>query len=782
MKQPTSLDKRHMKTVTPIPLLRARAQQLFYWPAHLPQTCISLAFACTVSAAWSQGVAGPATTPPATSNVSSDAEGPQRNVFVENLRPGKKTAASLKNQPYRPIKPKEDAQDIPELDMFVGESRVFPTPGVSRIAVGNGQILSAAPLDGKEVILFANGVGTSSLFVWNENGQYQRIKINIVAGDTTRIAREIAAFLKSIPSVRSSIIGDKVIIEGDNLSDFELTKIDQLSKRYPQIVNFTDREVGWEQMVMFDLKVVEFPKNELREIGLKWNSTGGAAIGGIWSPAGRGNVSPYVIKIPSSNGELPIDASKQVLEITKGDIPLARGLAILSGINLGIQAQLNLLVQNGKATVLAEPQLSARSGAKASFLAGGEVAYSATTTNGATQIVFKPYGVRLDIEPKVDRNGTVRAIIDSEVSSIDGSIRTTAGPALLSRKTKTEINVKNGDTFVLAGFLSRRNTTTIDKVPFLGDIPIIGELFKSRRFQNDETELVIFVTPRIVSPFTPELVQRVQDATQRLELQSGPLPAMSKPLSALPASTAPVAAPTAPAPVTPAPAPAPALPAQNTSAPAPAVIQVRPVSGAQPPSRLAVSAAVPRLQVRLDGLALRERPSDKSALLMQLGKGSVLEFTGLKVPSTSPVWHQVNVNGQSGWVASQWVAPTAAPVQMIPFGAAPAISKSKPSTPQEIPADHPVVAQGDLQADLISAAAAQPQAASSTGALQVFRVAIDRLPLRTSPELNAQIVAHLPTGAAVLEARSQAPKGQWLYVQAASNYGWVNSHWLIPAN
>ena len=83
--------------------------------------------------------------------------------------------------------------------MFVGESRVFPTPNVGRIAVGNGQIMTAAALDNKEVIVFANGAGTSSLFVWNADGRYQRIKINIVAGDTTRITREIATFLSGMP-------------------------------------------------------------------------------------------------------------------------------------------------------------------------------------------------------------------------------------------------------------------------------------------------------------------------------------------------------------------------------------------------------------------------------------------------------------------------------------------------------------------------------------------------------------------------------------------------------
>ncbi|MCW8209712.1 type II and III secretion system protein, partial [Verminephrobacter aporrectodeae subsp. tuberculatae] len=97
---------------------------------------------------------------------------------------------------------------------------------------------------------------------WNEEGRYQRVKINVVPGDTSRYAREIAAFLSTIPNAKASVIGDKVIVEGDNLGDTDLKKIEGLAKHYPQIVNFTN-QIGWEQMVLMDVKVVEFPVNEL---------------------------------------------------------------------------------------------------------------------------------------------------------------------------------------------------------------------------------------------------------------------------------------------------------------------------------------------------------------------------------------------------------------------------------------------------------------------------------------------------------------------------------------
>lgn len=413
---------------------------------------------------------------------------------------------------------------IAEIDMFVGESRIFPAPGVARIAVGNGALLTAAALDGKEVILFANGAGTSSLFIWNADGRHQRLKINIVAGDLSRVTREVAAFLATIPKARASVIGDKVIVEGEELSDLDLAKVEVLAKTYPQIVNFTNR-LGWEQMVLMDVKVVEFPVNELREIGLKWSAAGGAGVGGIWGPAGRGQGAGYQVQVPGGASGLPIVNA----DGSDSGIPVPRGLTLLSAINAGLGAQLNLLAQNGRSTVLAEPQLSARNGAKASFLAGGEYPYTVSTINGPS-VLFKPYGVKLDIQPRVDASGVVRALVETEVSQIDPSVSTPSGPALLSRKTSTEFNVRSGQTIVLSGLIQREQSSNVDKVPLLGDIPVLGALFRSKRFQNKETELVIFVTPTVVDAHSPGLAERVEKTKQRLQQRHGALPHLSEPL------------------------------------------------------------------------------------------------------------------------------------------------------------------------------------------------------------------------------------------------------------
>jgi pilus assembly protein CpaC len=453
--------------------------------------------------------------------VPADATAPRfaEQIKPKLIRPARKRTAG----PYQPITMPANEVAIAEIDMFVGESRVFATPNVGRVAVGNGALLTAAALDEKEIILFANAPGTSSLFVWNSDGRYQRVKVNITPGDTSRNAREIGAFLAAIPKARTAIIGDKVIVEGDDLSDLDLARIEQLATRYPQIVNFTNR-LGWEQMVLMDVKVVEFPVSELKELGLKWGAAGGVAVGGIWAPIRRnGDVETAISVRTGQDNAAPITGA------TSDKIALPSALNIRSVLNLGLNATLSALAQEGKTVVLAEPQLSARNGSRANFLAGGEFPYTVSTINGPT-VLFKQYGVKLDILPRVGRNGVIRATIETEFSQIDASISTISGPALLTRKTSTEFNVRAGETIVLSGLVQREQSANIDKVPGLGDLPFLGALFRSKRFQNKETELVVFVTPTLVDAQSPGMLDRVRNTENRLEHRLAPPPRLTDPL------------------------------------------------------------------------------------------------------------------------------------------------------------------------------------------------------------------------------------------------------------
>lgn len=377
------------------------------------------------------------------------------------------------------------------LQMQVGEVRVLSVPDVARVAVGDGHVVNAVTTDEKEVIIFARHEGSSALHVWSDSGKRSRYAIEVAPEGAKQVQKELRSVLDRIPNALVSTVGDKLLIEGDDLSDADRERVLLLSKKYPQLLDFTG-QVGWDRMVLLNVQVVELPRSYLHELGVRWDSTStGGLTGGLGWDAG----SRRFLERPGET-VLPLPY-------------LSGPAATYFGVNALLAARVDAMTKTGDAVVLAQPQLLARSGAVAEFLAGGEVPYSTVDANGNTNTAFKPYGVSLRITPQIERNDIVRSSIEVEVSSVDPSFSAPGGPSLKTRRAATEFNVRSGQTLVLAGFLSRETAQNVDGIPGLSGVPILGQLFKSRRFQKNETELAIFVTPVVVSADHPDLVDRV---------------------------------------------------------------------------------------------------------------------------------------------------------------------------------------------------------------------------------------------------------------------------------
>jgi pilus assembly protein CpaC len=405
------------------------------------------------------------------------------------------------------------------LSLQTGEVKVLAIPDVARVAVGDGHVINAVATDDKEVIVFARNEGSSTLQIWSETGRRHHYQVDVAPEGTRRIQQELRSVLERIPQLRISAVGEKLVVEGDDLPDGDRERIAELSRRYPLLLDLTG-QVGWDRMVLLDVQVVEVPRVRLQELGLRWNTAtaGGASAGLAWDGGSR--------RWADRPGE--------------STLPLAfpaTAVAGYFGVNALLSAQINAMAQTGTAVVLAQPQLLARSGATAEFLAGGEVPYSTVDANGNANTAFKPYGVSLRITPQIERNGAVRSRIEVEVSSVDTSLSVPNGPSLKTRRAATEFNVRSGQTLVLAGFLSREESHNVDKVPGLGDIPILGALFKSTRFQRNETELAIFVTPVLVAADHPDLQQRIHNSQAILDASFPEPPRINVPVlsrSALP--------------------------------------------------------------------------------------------------------------------------------------------------------------------------------------------------------------------------------------------------------
>jgi len=254
-------------------------------------------------------------------------------------------------------------------------------------------------------------------------------------------------------------------------------------------------ELEAESTILIKAKLIEVKKSALRDIGVDWADV---AAGPIF-----GTLDEFV--------------TNERFRIIPEGIDGLRELPLNLGTNnhyfamtTVIDSVINLLVNNGDARLLAEPTLTCISGGQADFLVGGEVPIPVQNQDGALNVIFKQFGIILKVEPRANDTGLIRTKVGVEVSSVDKGIQVLGIPGFATRKTNTEMNVQTGETMVVAGLFSSEDAKTVVKVPGLGELPILGELFKSRQFRRGESELVVLVTPIIIQPNGEEIKASVQ--------------------------------------------------------------------------------------------------------------------------------------------------------------------------------------------------------------------------------------------------------------------------------
>jgi pilus assembly protein CpaC len=242
--------------------------------------------------------------------------------------------------------------------------------------------------------------------------------------------------------------------------------------------------------ILIKAKLIEVKKSALRDIGIDWADV---AAGPIFGTLDEFVTNEHFRLLPE--GLEGFD-----------DLPLNLGTNNhYFALTTVVDSVINLLVNNGDARLLAEPTLTCISGGQADFLVGGEVPIPVQNQDGALNVIFKQFGIILKVEPQANDEGLIRTKVGVEVSSVDKAIQVLGIPGFATRKTNTEMNVQAGETMVVAGLFSAEDAKTVVKVPGLGQIPILGELFKSRQFRRGESELVVLVTPLIIKPNGEEI-------------------------------------------------------------------------------------------------------------------------------------------------------------------------------------------------------------------------------------------------------------------------------------
>jgi pilus assembly protein CpaC len=375
--------------------------------------------------------------------------------------------------------------ELHDLTLFKGEAKVLNEPGIRRMAVGDGEILQASLLDGRQVLLLASEEGQSSLHLWRRDGTESSYSITVVPSDAGRMLGEVRAMIGESKNITARIVGDKIVLEGNDVTGEQARRLEEVAKRYPQIVNLISM-VGLERMVAIDVSILEFRKTALRDLGIRWNTR--EVDGPNYGIIGDIHRSDALGAGRAGAGALP--------GVPTGD--LVSPFASYFGLTSTITSIISAAVNNGDATFLAEPRLTCKSGSSAKFLAGGEVPIPLANGFGNVTVQFKPYGVKLEVTPIVSDSGVVTTSVLTELSAVDPALSVGAIPAFITRRTETDVNLRAGQSLVISGLFDGSSTKSLEKVPGIGDIPVIGELFRSRNYRRNKTELVIFLTPRII--------------------------------------------------------------------------------------------------------------------------------------------------------------------------------------------------------------------------------------------------------------------------------------------
>ena len=387
-----------------------------------------------------------------------------------------------------------------ELSVAVGKTVLVDTAlPIKRVALGLGEIAEVHATSPTEVMISGKAPGETSLIIWDAKGGRQFFNVTVrqssaISDDNLEgIRRELRLELPGQP-IKLTVENGTIFMRGTVKN---LTANDRAMKIVStggKVINLLDVEVPPSQpQILLKVRFESVDRTKEMQFGINLFSSG---FGNVISGVTTGQFSPPTITLPAAGQAASVDLTNS-LNI----------FAFLPGLNLG--ATLSALEGNQIAQVLAQPNIVAANGKQASFLAGGEFPFPSVQGSGnggvgAVTIQFKEYGVRLNFIPTVTPRGTIRLQVAPEVSTLDFSNGIEIGgfdvPGLDTRRVETEVELAEGQSFAIGGLLNNTDNETYQKIPFLGDIPILGKFFQSMQKTKVNTELIVIVTPEIVAP------------------------------------------------------------------------------------------------------------------------------------------------------------------------------------------------------------------------------------------------------------------------------------------
>ncbi len=377
------------------------------------------------------------------------------------------------------------------INLFVGQVKVIErsNSNVVRVAVGRGSVLKATVTQGRQIILLGQAAGETNVHLWMKDGSETAFSVVVTPEHTARLKAEIQTALQDTPEITTRVVGSKILLEGQYRDAASSDRAKVILAKYPDVVNliaddFKDvvkSTIRVDPMIYLDLRVIEVRKRALDQLGIKWANT---ADGPTFASSVLGYAdSPW----PGQN---------------KPGYPLvntARPAVSYLGLASQITSALQFLEQNGDSYTLAEPRLSCKSGGKSKFVAGGEIPIPVATGIGQTSVVYKQYGVVIEFSPVADAQGNIESQIEVEVSEPDSRNSNQGFVAFTTNRTTTQVALKHNTPLVISGLLRQQGTKSMDGIPGLSKLPILGAMFRTKEARSEESELLVVVTPRLVT-------------------------------------------------------------------------------------------------------------------------------------------------------------------------------------------------------------------------------------------------------------------------------------------
>ncbi len=394
-----------------------------------------------------------------------------------------------------------------ELAVTVGKSVLVDcAQPIQRVAVGIGDIAEATAISPTEIMVDGKTAGETSLIIWDIHGGRQFFNVTVraqatVTGDSLdAIRRELRAELPG-QTIRVSYSNNNIFLRGTVSDLVSSARAVQIASSAGKVVNLLDVDVPKsDPQILLKVRFASVDRNRARQLGINLFNLGlGNAVGGVTTT----QFAPPSITSSGSTGSGGISG-------VGGSATLSNEFNLLAYFpGLGVGADISALETKGVVQVLAEPNVLATNGKEASFLAGGEFPYPVAqgSTGGLSTVTiqFKEYGIRLNFIPTITPRGTIRLQVAPEVSALDYSNEVDISgfevPGITTRRVNTEVELADGESFMIGGLLDKSTSDTFEKIPFLGDIPIIGKLFQSEQRTKNDTELIVIVTPEVVAPF-----------------------------------------------------------------------------------------------------------------------------------------------------------------------------------------------------------------------------------------------------------------------------------------